>query len=227
MSEAMEGDVITDTDIRRERMKRAVVRIPRTERVPLPDDASGNDRNLLPAVLEGVKLIDPKNESFADRQARLTGQRKKYAAMKAHQEMAAVILAAGGSFKMAAAKAGVSSRQVKKYYTEVDFRTRIEELRALMFSKVRGRVIKEMESRTEPGKIEKIELLDLLRVFDRVAGPVGGKAGINIAGDVNVTNQNYDTIIASLLAPESAEESTDFPSFELDSLRLPGESSPE
>jgi len=227
MSEAMEGDVITETDIRRERMKRAVVRIPRTERVPLPENASGNDRNLQPAVLEGVKLIDPKNETFAERQERLTGQRKKYAAMKAHQEMAAVVLAAGGSFKMAGTKAGVSSRQVKKYYTDVNFRTRIEELRALMFSKVRGRVIKEMESRTEPGKIEKIELLDLLRVFDRVAGPVGGKNGVTIAGDVNVNNTNYDTIIASLLAPEHQEESTDFPRFELDSLRLPGESSPE
>jgi hypothetical protein len=141
--------------------------------------------------------------------------------------MAAVILASGGTFKMAATKAGVSVRQVKKYYTEVEFRARIEEMRQVMFSKVRGRVVKELVNRTDPGKIEKIELLDLLRVFDRVAGPVGGKAGVNIAGDVNVTNTNYDTIIASLLAPESGEESSDFPRFELDSLRLPGQGSPE
>lgn len=224
---SMSGEVLTDTDVRRERMKRAVKRIPREERVPLPENASTQDKKALPAVIEGSKLIDPKDETFAERQARLVGKREKYASMKAHQELAAVVLAAGGTFKMAAAKAGISVRQAKKYYTDPDFRARIEEMRQIMFSKVRGRVIKELEKRTEPGKIDRIELLDLLRVFDRVAGPIGGKAGVNIAGDVNVTNTQYDTIIASLLAPQSAGESPDFPSFELDSIRLPSGDSPE
>lgn len=220
---------ITDTEIRRERMKRKVTRIPRAERVPVSDDYSGHDRNLLPAVVEGVKLIDPQNETFAERQERLRGQRKPYASMRAHQEMAATVLAAGGSMRMASLKAGVSIRQVKKYYTEPDFRKRIEEMRSTMFQKVRGRVVKELEKRTRGGMIDRIELLDLLRIFDRVYGSPGGKggSGVNIAGDINVTNTNYDTLVAQILAANTEAEGGDFPSFELDSLRLPEANSPE
>lgn len=205
---------------------RKTVRHPQQELI-LPEDASGHDRNLLPVVQEGLKVLDPKRETFEERSERFRAQRTKYAPMHAHMEMAAIALAAGGSFKIASAKAGVSVRQVKKYYSDADFRSRIEELRQQMFSKVRGRVIKELEKRTEPDKIEKIELLDLLRVFDRVAGPIGGKAGVNVAGDINVTNTNYDTIVAALLAPERAGEGADFPIFDADSLRLPGQDSPE
>lgn len=226
----MEGEVITDTEVRRERMKRKVNRIPRTERVPIGDDYTGHDMNLVPVVEEGSRILDPKNESFADRQVRISGQRKPYSAMRAHQEMAATALASGGSFRMAALKAGVSVRQVKKYYTEPQFRARIEELRASLFSKIRGRILKELEKRTDPANIERIELLDLLRVFDRVYGSPGGKGaggGVNIAGDINVTNTNYDTILAQILASNTESEGGSFPSFELDSLRLPGADSPE
>lgn len=188
---------------------------------------TGHDRNLLPVVREGLTIIDPKNETFEDRSARLRQQRVKYAPMQAHMEMAALALAAGGSFRIASQKAGVSVRQVKKYYTEAEFRARIEELRNMMFSKVRGRVIKELEKRTEPGKVEQIELLDLLRVFDRVAGPIGGKAGVNIAGDVNVSSTQYDTIIAAVLAQNTGTEGEDFPVFELNSSTSTGGDPPE
>lgn len=193
----------------------------------LPENASNRDRMQLPAVQEGIKVLDPRRETFAERSERYREQRKKYAAMQAHMEMAAIALAAGSTFKLAAGKAGLSTRQVRKYYTDPDFRSRIEELRQIMFSKVRGRVIKELENRTEPDKIEKIELLDLLRVFDRVAGPIGGKAGVNIAGDVNVTSTNYDTVISALLAPKQPGESEDFPIFDASSLLLPGQDPPE
>jgi hypothetical protein len=181
------------------------------------EPGSSHDKNLLPMVREGLSIIDPKNETFEERSNRLRASRIKYAPMQAHMELAALALAAGGSFSIAAAKAGVSRRQVKKYYTDGEFRARIEELRNLMFSKVRGRVIKELENRTEPGKIEQIELLDLLRVFDRVAGPIGGKAGVNVAGDLNVSANQYDTIISAVLAQNTGPEEPDFPIFELDS----------
>jgi hypothetical protein len=203
---------------------RANPRVPKVE-LSLPDDATGHDRNLLPAVREGLRVIDPKRETFEERSDRFRAQRLKYAPMRAHMEMAAMALAAGGSFRLAATHAGVSVRQVKKYYTDAEFRSRIEELRNTMFSRIRGRVIKEMEKRTEPGKIEQIELLDLLRVFDRVAGPIGGKAGVNIAGDVNVGTTQYDTIIAAVLAQNSPTEEPDFPIFELNSSSSPSEDS--
>ena len=194
----------------------------RREIIEVPDDATGHDLNRLPAVREGLRILDPKKESFEERSARFEAQRLPYAPMKAHQELAATVLAAGGSFRLAANHAGVSVRQVKKYYTTASFRQRIEELRQTMFSKIRGRVIKEMEKRTEPDKIDKIELLDLLRVFDRVAGPIGGKAGVQIAGDVNVSTSKYDTLIQAILAPESSSEEPSFQVLELDGDSLPG-----
>lgn len=223
-------DTHTPDPVRVERAVRGVQnrkqRVSRPE-LDLPENASGKDRNVLPVVQEGLRVLDPKRETFEERSERYREQRTKYAAMHAHMELAATVLAAGGTFKLAAHRAGVSVRQVKKYYEDPDFRSRIEELRQTMFSKVRGRVIKEFEKRTRPGKIEQIELLDLLRVFDRVAGPIGGKAGVQIAGDVNVTTTNYDTIVQALLAPQQPGESKDFQIFDADSLRLPGEDPPE
>jgi len=200
--------------------------VPKRDLAPLPENPSSVDIRRQPLVRENLALVPDSRETFEERQARLEGKRIKYSGMIAHQEMAAMVLAAGGSFKMAATRAGISMRQVRKYYTEADFRARIEELRTIMFSKVRGRVIKELEKRTEPGKIDNIELLDLLRVFDRVAGPLGGKAGIQISGDVNVSN-NYDNIINALLAPQPREESADFPIYEVEGTALPSGDSPE
>lgn len=225
----MGGEVLTDTEIRRER----AIRGRQTKRVPIDilveevPGSTGRDRNSLPVVAEGLKIIDPKRETFEERSERFKEQRKKYSSMQAHMELAATVLAAGGTFKQAAAKAGVSNRQVRKYYTDPDFRARIEELRQTIFSKIRGRLYKELERRTKPGSIERIELLDLLRIFDRVAGPVGGKAGVNIAGDVNVTQSNHDTIIAALLAPVIEGESADFPHYEPADFHVPGEGAPE
>lgn len=224
----MEEQELVSFEVRRDRALRgrANPRVP-NDLSELPPGLHGNDRNLLPVVQEGLKILDPKRESFEERSNRVRASRLKYAPMRAHMEMAAMVLASGGSFKLAAAKAGISLRQVKKYYTDPEFRSRIEELRATVFSKIRGRLYKELDRRTAPGTIEQIELLDLLRVFDRVVGPVGGKAGVNIAGDLNVTQQNADTIIAALLAPQPAEESADFQIYEPASFSVSGEDSPE
>lgn len=226
----MEGEVLTDTEVRRERAKKGIqnkkTRRPKPlSELPL-DELSGHDRNLVPVVQEGLSYLDPKNESFEERTERLRDARKSYAPMRAHQEMAAMVLAAGGSFKLAAAQAGVSVRQVKKYYTDPDFRARIEEQRATVFSKIRGRLVKELERRTRPGSIERIELLDLLRVFDRMMGTPGGKGVTNI-GEVNVVQQNADTIIAALLAPQRPGESPDFPDYRPSDFSVPGGDSPE
>lgn len=227
---ALDGEVLTDEEVHRDRALRG--HESRRNRKPsalmqLPENASGHDRNVLPVVQEGMKILDPKLESFEERSARLRDARVKYAPMQAHMEMAAIVLAAGGTFRLAAARAGISVRQVKKYYTDPDFRSRIEELRNTVFSKIKGRLLKELERRTKPGSIEQIELLDLLRVFDRVMGPVGGKAGVNIAGDVNVTQQNADTIIAALLAPESGSEEPNFPIYEPGKFSLSDQDPPE
>lgn len=180
---------------------------------------TGHIRNRLPVVERGLSVLDPRRKSEEEFVESFELKRTKYAAMQAHREMSAQVLAVGGTFKMAALRAGVSVRQVKKYYEDADYRQRIEELRTVMLSKVRGRVMTELSRRTEPAKIRQIELLDLLRVFDRVNGAVGQRAGITVGGDINV-NQ-YDTIIAALLSSEPRAEGVDFPIIEVESTALP------
>ena len=195
-----------------------------------PDAGFGrHEKNRLNDVKENMALIPGARESFEERQQRLTGQRVKYAPMIAHQEMAAIALASGSTMKQAAAKAGISTRQVRKYYTEADFRARIEELRQTVFSKIRGRVLKELENRTDPNRIGQVDLLDLLRIHDRVYGAPGGKgaAGIQIGGDLNVGTSQYDTIIAALLAPESGGQGADFPIYEPTDVSPSSDSPPE
>lgn len=191
----------------------------------VPED-TGIQRNRVPIIEEGLAILDPKRESFEERQARLEMNRIPYAGMVAHQELAALILASGGTYKQAAVRAGVSVRQVKKYYSTADFRLRIDELRKVKFSKIAGRVLKELEKRTDPETIKNIELLDLLRVFDRVLGAPGGKGGVNI-GEVNVQQNNYGALVEALLSQKRGGESSDFPGYGPEDLLLSGEGSPE
>lgn len=197
--------------------------------VVVPDAGLSRDERAQMEGLKGIMENVPRaRESFEERQGRLIGQRVKYASMLAHEEMAATVLASGGTFRLAAAKAGISVRQVKKYYTTADFRARIEELRQTTFSKIRGRVLKEMEARTSPEKIKNIELLDLLRVHDRVYGPPGGgRSGVNVQGDLNVGGTHYDQLVQALLAPESGTEEPDFQIYEPEGLPASGDSPPE
>ena len=201
---------------------------PRKKRDLLParGDETSWDEKRRPVVEEGLKILDPKKETFEERQTRLDGQRVPYAGMVAHQEMAALVLAAGGTTRQAAAKAGISKRQVKKYLESSDFRSRIEEMRQLKFSRIAGRVLKELEKRTKKGAIEHIDLLDLLRVFDRMYGdPRKSGGGLQI-GELNVTQNNYNALIAALLDAQSGDAGTDFQRVGPEDLRLPGTSSP-
>lgn len=196
--------------------------------LPIPDDASRNDLKRVKEISEGMEILDPKRETFEERQERLERKRVPYAGMVAHQEMAALVMASGGSYRLAAAKAGVSIRQVKKYYSTADFRARIDELRKTRFSKILGRVLKELDNRTKPDVIDKIELLDLLRVWDRVAGAPGkGGAGGMSIGEINVTNNNYDSVIAALISAKRGGEGGDFPEYRPEELQLSDESPQE
>lgn len=198
------------------------------ELVVVPDGASHTLRKKAEAITPAMKILDPKRETFEERQERLENKRVPYAGMVAHKEMAAMVLAAGGTYRLAAAKAGVSVRQVKKYYTTADFRARIDELRKTTFSKILGRVLKELEVRTDPKVIGNIELLDLLRVWDRVAGSPGkgGAGGMNI-GEINVTNNNYDSLVAALLSAKRRGEGSDFQEYGPEDLLLSSEGSQE
>jgi hypothetical protein len=185
---------------------------------------SSEVQNKIPMVQQGLRVIDPHSTTEAEFVDKYERQRLPYAPMRAHKELAAQVLAVGGTYKMAAARGGVSVRQIRKYVSEADFRQRVEELRTLMLSRVRGRIMTELSRRTTPEKIQELEILDLLRVWDRVVGPRGSSNTMSI-GEVNV-HTHYDNILQAILTPNAGPEGSDFPRFEPDRLALPGESSP-
>ena len=175
-----------------------------------------------------LKLLDPKPLDAEEVQQQMVRKnpRIRYSGMRAHMEVAAHALAVGANQKLAAKYAGVSERQIKKYYADPDFRVRIEELRAVLASKLKGRIMRELDRRTAGKAIKEMELLDMLRIFDRIT--VGGKGmgkGIQIE-ELNVTN-NYEAILASLFSPNPGSHGVDFPVYESDRLQLSSGNSPE
>lgn len=185
------------------------------------------DTNLrAPIISENLKLLKtPEPEKVKKKNIE---RRVRYAAMKTHMETVAHVIAAGGSAKQAAEKAGVSRRQVRKYMESGDFRDRIAELQEILGGKIRGRVMKEIERRTSPEVIQKMELLDVLRVGDRFG--LGRGAGSVIVND-NREVHNYEATFNQLFhggsedpeqLPDGEEEGADFQEFEPSSVALSG-----
>lgn len=172
----------------------------------------------------GLRVLNPSGKDAEDYQEEISkNPRVRYAAMRGHQEMAAQALAVGATQKLAAKYAGVSQRQIKKYYAIPDFRVRVEELRAVLASRMKGRIMRELNRRLTGENIKNMDTLDMLRIFDRIS--IGGKGmAISINGDVNVNNK-YETILASLFSPNTGEDGGDFPQFGDPSTALPGDGS--
>lgn len=189
---------------------------------------SAQVRNSMPAVTHNMKILHAKNNM--ENEDITYAKRVPYASMRAHMETAAVVLAAGGTQKMAAAKAGVHPRQIKKYNANPDFRQRVAELQETLVNKILGKVVTEIDRRTNPEIIAKMELLDLLRVGDRVG--LGRGSGNTIVNDTSQTN--YEATFNQLILSEpdkkrvlnAGEENLDFPEFESTSLALSGGDSP-
>lgn len=174
----------------------------------------------------GLKILNPQGKELEEYKEEIEKKpRMRYAAMRAHQEMAAQALAVGATQKLAGQYAGVSPRQIKKYMMDPDFRARIEEHRAMTTSKIRGKIIRELDRRTDKQSIQNMELLDLLRIMDRLTGAGGKGMAITVEGDVNVNNK-YENILAALFSPNAGSHGGDFPSYGPEDLLVPGTSSP-
>jgi hypothetical protein len=198
-----------------------------TKAVPVPVDniipSSGAQRNQLPMVAEGIEVLT--NGKGIDQKAMAAdlayNKRERYAPMKARQETAAIALASGASFRLAAQIAGCSSRQVKHYYQSADFRARVEEHRSILMSRIKGRITAEFKRRTSPTMIQKLEIMDLVRLYDRMSGE-----------DTTTTNaralhglegaEKYEAIINQVFNFGSGGQSGDFPEYGTDDVQLPG-----
>lgn len=197
----------------------------RPGQVYLPEDAGPGDRKRLEPTNRGLAILNPKGLELEDYKEEIVKKpRMRYAAMRAHMEMASQALAVGATQKLAAQYAGVSARQIKKYMMDPDFRARIEEHRATTTSRIRGKIVRELDRRTGPAVIKNLELLDLLRIMDRLN--IGGKGmAITVEGDVNVNNK-YENILAALFAPNPGADGSDFPEYGPSDILVPGTNSP-
>jgi hypothetical protein len=177
----------------------------------------------LPVVEERMKIMGLAKHAVDEEERLIKQRRVPYARMRAHMEVAAIVLAAGGTRKMAAAKAGVTLRQIQKYLGNPDFRARVAELQELTVKKILGKVVKEIDRRTDPKVIKKMELMDLLRVGDRVG--LGRGNGNTVVND-NSQTTSYEATFNALIFPDSEKEGADFPEFEPTDLALSGGDSP-
>jgi hypothetical protein len=191
-----------------------------------PSEHTRNTRKLVPVANEGLKILNPTGKTAEDysEESKKRTNRLRYQRMYGHMELAAQALALGTTQRMAAKYAGVTERQIKKYYADGDFRVRIEELRTVLASRIRGKLLRELNRRTNSQMLKNMDLLDVLRIFDRIT--TGGK-GVHIEGDVNVNQNQYDTILQQIFAANSDGQGEDFPGYGDQSLRLPSGDSQE
>lgn len=188
-----------------------------------PDEMTPQERNRIEATNRGLKVLNPRGETAEDMMSKPTMRRQPYASMRVHQEMVAQAIASGATMKMAAKYAGVSVRQVKKYYTDVDFRERVEELRSVMLSRLKGRIVRELGRRTSGEEIQKLELLDILRIGDRVG--LGRGAAIDEKAG-NAQHNTYEAIFNTVILSHGGPEGGDFPVYEPNNPALSGGDSP-
>lgn len=172
---------------------------------------------------QGLRLLNPKDQGLEEVEEAIRRQpRIKYTRMRAHRELATQALAVGATQKLAAQYAGVSRRQVAKYMTEADFRERIEEHRTVMASKIRGKIMKEVDRRTDGKMVRNLEVMDLMRILDRLNGNSQKGITMNFEGDVNVNK--YEGVLAAIFGTDTSGDVEDFPSYEHPSLTIPGTS---
>lgn len=190
-----------------------------------PGEMTPRARRSIDSVNEGLRLLNPSGADAEDIEEKLSkNPRQRYAAMHAHRELAAMALSIGSTQRMAAKYAGVSPRQIKKYYADPDFRVRIEELRAVLASKMKGKIMRELNRRLTGDKLKNMDTLEMLRIFDRIT--TGGKGmAINVSGDLNVNNK-YEAILAAILDTDASNDGADFPQFGDRGVTIPGRSTP-
>jgi hypothetical protein len=160
-----------------------------------------------------------------------TGQRPAFAALTPQREMAATMLACGATNEEAARYAGVTGVTVGKWGTEEVFRKRIEELQSVVMRSISGSVLTELQRRTQGKHLRKMEINDLLRIFDRVAGSrAPGAAARAAAVTVNVGVSTYENVLQRVIAADAQSggtddgeaESGDFPVYGAGLVPLPG-----
>jgi hypothetical protein len=200
--------------------------MPHPEVVIPPERMTGKIRVRIDQVNRDLAVIDPTGKKSDVDQIEASYRRKprmRYAAMRARMEASAFVIATGGTYKMAGSYAGVSPRQIKKYMADPDFRARVDELRELLAGKIQGKILKEFNRRVTGDHIQRMDTMDLSRIYDRVTG--GGKGMKLNIGEVNIGNK-YEQVLNEIFSAVPDDDGEDFPSYGDPSLIIPGTSTP-
>ena len=193
-------------------------------------------KNVTPQIARKLQVVDSNLDiiapdaddlDFATLKADYADRKRvKYAALRAHQEIAATMIACGATYEMAGAQAGVSDRQIRKYMTDSDFRARVAELREKLTSQVHGAILNRFAELVSAGNIRNLEVMDLTRIFDRVVGTSqgGGRGGPVV--NTGEGQERYDNFLQQITVVVNSGQSPDFPEFETTDVRLSEGSSP-
>lgn len=158
------------------------------------------------------------------------GARKQYAALEAHREIAAQLLACGATLNEAADWAGVTAGTVAKYYADPDIRARVDEYRQMLKGTIGGRILGSLERLTQdPDVLDGMAVRDRLQIYDRFESRPGvGSVQLN---QTNVNINSYPELMerlalvarreaASVNVLDAGDESGAFPTVGVDSTPL-------
>lgn len=154
------------------------------------------------------------------------GADERTAAEQAHRELAAPVLAVGGTNEEAADRAGVAPSTIARYLKDDDFKQAVATLREQLTSRVTGRILQRLEKLTDAEHIEGLKVDDLLHIYDRTGGAKSpsGIAASRSATTVNVgfSVQQYNEFLATLPGSDTGNEGEDFETYGAGVVPVPG-----
>jgi hypothetical protein len=201
----------TDADLHRHPMPdKGATRIPRDSKVT-KGHAEMVNQNLTVLAQERPDAVRGEDQIYSELIEQ--GVRPAFASMAAHQEIAAAMLSCGATLGEAADRAGVTEVTISKYWADQSFRRRVFELRSVVVDGINGRIVGELDRRTKGRNLQNMELMDVLRVFDRTNPKQSGsqRSVTTVAGNLSVTQLNYEGLSAEVRRVDTPEESADFP----------------
>lgn len=167
---------------------------------------------------QGLRPAEMRHKNLQD----VREGRTRYASLPVKKEIAAVVLAAGGSIAQAAKAVGCTRAAIRRYLQEDAFRERVGELQAQTSTLVTGRILQEFDKRTRPEEIQKLEVLDLTRILDRVQGQTPHAQDAKRKEEEPHDGDQYVFALQQIINVDGGSEGEDFPAFTAEDLRLSG-----
>lgn len=172
---------------------------------------------------QGLNPTEMKHQTLRD----VREGRTRYAALSVRKEIAATVLASGGTISQAAKAVGCGRGAIRKALQDPVFRDRVAELQSLVAQQVGGRILKEFQKRTSAGQIERLEVLDLTRIYDRMVTQSPAAVDARAKEEEERDVDDYNRTLQQIILIDARTQGEDFPTFTDEDLRLSGGDTPE